>query len=329
MERGVSMKAIRISEHGGPESLRYEEIQVPEPGPGEARVRVSAAGVNFIDVYQRTGAYPGQLPFIPGLEAAGQVDALGEGVSGLSEGDHVAFAMSPGAYAEYVRVPAWKLVPVNVTLVEARVAAAVMLQGMTAHYLSHSTFPLREGHTALVHAAAGGVGLLLVQLAKLRGARVIGSVGTEEKAQLARGAGADETILYEQEDFSERARELTDGEGVDVVYDSVGQATFEGSLDSLKRRGYLVLYGQSSGAVPPLDLQTLNSKGGLFVTRPSLAQYAADREELMWRAESLFTWIGQGNLDVRVGGAYRLEDAADAHRDLEGRTTTGKLILLP
>lgn len=323
------MQAITVSQYGGPEQLEYGEAPAPEPGPGEARVRVSAAGVNFIDVYQRTGAYPGQLPFTLGLEAAGQVDALGEGVSELSEGDHVAFAMSPGAYAEYVCVPAWKLVPVNVTLVEARVAAAVMLQGMTAHYLSHSTFPLAEGHTALVHAAAGGVGLLLVQMAKLRGARVIGTVGTEEKARLARSAGADETILYEEEDFSQSARELTGGEGVDVVYDSVGQATFERSLDILKRRGYLVLYGQSSGAVPPLDLQTLNSKGGLFVTRPSLAQYAADREELMWRAGSLFTWIGQGNLDVRVGGAYHLEDAANAHRDLEGRTTTGKLILLP
>ncbi len=323
------MQAITVSEYGGPEKLEYGEAPTPEPSPGEARVRVSAAGVNFIDVYQRTGAYPGQLPFTPGLEAAGQVEALGEGVSELSEGDYVAFAMSPGAYAEYVCVPAWKLVPVNVTLVEARVAAAVMLQGMTAHYLSHSTFPLREGHTALVHAAAGGVGLLLVQMAKLRGARVIGTVGTEEKSQLAKGAGADETILYEEEDFSRKARELTDGEGVDVVYDSVGQATFEGSLDSLKQRGYLVLYGQSSGAVPPLDLQTLNSKGGLFVTRPSLAQYAAGREELMWRAGSLFTWIGQGNLDVRIGGAYHLQDAADAHRDLEGRTTTGKLILLP
>lgn len=323
------MKGIRVNEYGGPEALCYEDLPLPEPGPGEARVRVSAAGVNFIDVYQRTGAYTGELPFTPGLEGSGEVDAVGEGVESLSAGDFVAFAMSPGAYAEHVCVPAWKLVPVNVTMVEARVAAAVMLQGMTAHYLSHSTFPLREGHTALVHAAAGGVGLLLVQLAKMRGARVIGTVGTEEKAQLARSAGADEVILYEEEDFAARARELTGGEGVDVVYDSVGKATFEGSLDSLRSRGYLVLYGQSSGPVPPLDLQRLNAKGGLFVTRPSLAQYAADREELMWRAESLFSWIGQGNLDVRIGGAYHLEDAAQAHRDLESRATTGKLILLP
>ncbi|WP_047863769.1 quinone oxidoreductase family protein [Rubrobacter aplysinae] len=323
------MKGIKVNEYGGPETLRYEDLPAPEPGPGEARIRVSAAGVNFIDVYQRTGAYPGQLPFIPGLEGSGEVDAVGEGVEEISAGDFVAFAMSPGAYAEYVCVPAWKLVPVNVTMVEARVAAAVMLQGMTAHYLSHSTFPLREGHTTLVHAAAGGVGLLLVQLAKMRGARVIGTAGTEEKAELARSAGADEVILYEREDFAARVGELTGGEGVDVVYDSVGQATFEGSLDSLKRRGYLVLYGQSSGPVPPLDLQTLNSKGGLFVTRPSLGQYSADREELLWRAESLFSWIGQGNLDVRIGGAYHLQDAAQAHRDLEGRETTGKLILLP
>lgn len=323
------MKGIRISEYGGPEALRYEESPALEPAPGEARVRVSAAGVNFIDVYQRTGIYPGQLPFTLGLEGSGEVEAIGEDVDDLSVGDFVAFAMSPGAYAEYVCVPAWKLVPVNVTMVEARVAAAVMLQGMTAHYLSHSTFPLKEGHTALVHAAAGGVGLLLVQLAKMRGARVIGTVGTEEKAQLARSAGADEVILYEQEDFSARTRDLTGGEGVDVVYDSVGRATFDKSLDSLKPRGYLVLYGQSSGQVPPLDLQVLNSKGGLFVARPSLGQYAATREELVWRAESLFSWIGQGNLDVRIGGAYRLEDAAQAHRDLEGRGTTGKLILLP
>jgi NADPH2:quinone reductase len=323
------MKKITVSEYGGPEQLVYGEAPVPEPEPGEARVKLSAVGVNFIDVYQRTGIYPGQLPFTPGLEGSGEVDAVGDGVDGLSAGDFVAFAMSPGAYAEYVCVPAWKLVPVNVTMVEARIAAAVMLQGMTAHYLSHSTFPLKEGHTALVHAAAGGVGLLLVQLAKMRGARVIGTVGTEEKAQLARSAGADEVILYEQEDFSARTRDLTGGEGVDVVYDSVGRATFDKSLDSLKPRGYLVLYGQSSGQVPPLDLQVLNSKGGLFVTRPSLGQYAATREELVWRAESLFSWIGQGNLDVRIGGAYRLEDAAQAHRDLEGRGTTGKLILLP
>ena len=323
------MKAVRFSEFGGPEVLRYEDIPVPEPGPGEVRVRLAASGVNFIDVYQRTGLYPGDLPRTLGNEGAGEVEALGEGVEEFSEGDFVAFAGVPGAYAEYVIAPAEKLVPFNVTYVEARMAAAVMLQGMTAHYLTHSTFPLQEGHTALVHAAAGGVGLLLCQLAKMRGATVIGTVSTEEKAELARGAGADEVILYTQQDFVEETRRITGGIGVDVVYDSVGKTTFDGSLDSLKRRGYLVLFGASSGPVPPLDLQVLNQKGGLFVTRPSLAQYTATREELLWRAESLFTWIGQNNLSVRIGGAYKLSEADQAHRDLEGRRTTGKLILLP
>ena len=323
------MKAVRFSEFGGPEVLRYEDVPVPEPGPGEVRVRLAASGVNFIDVYQRTGLYPGDLPRTLGNEGAGEVEALGEGVEEFSEGDFVAFAGVPGAYAEYVIAPAEKLVPFNVTYVEARMAAAVMLQGMTAHYLTHSTFPLQEGHTALVHAAAGGVGLLLCQLAKMRGATVIGTVSTEEKAKLARGAGADEVILYTQQDFVEETRRITGGTGVDVVYDSVGKTTFDGSLDSLKRRGYLVLFGASSGPVPPLDLQVLNQKGGLFVTRPSLAQYTATREELLWRAESLFTWIGQNNLSVRIGGAYKLSEADQAHRDLEGRKTTGKLILLP
>ena len=323
------MKAVRINEFGGPEVLSYEDVPVPEPGPGEARIRLAASGVNFIDVYQRTGLYPGELPRTMGNEGAGEIEALGEGVEEFSEGDFVAFAGVPGAYAEYVVAPANRLVPFNVTYVEARMAAAVMLQGMTAHYLTHSTFPLREGQTALVHAAAGGVGLLLCQLAKMQGARVIGTVSTEEKAELARGAGADEVILYTEQDFVEETRRITGGEGVDVVYDSVGKTTFEGSLDSLKPRGYLVLFGASSGPVPPVDLQVLNQKGGLFVTRPSLAHYTATREELLWRAESLFTWIGQNNLDVRIGGAYRLSEADQAHRDLEGRKTTGKLILLP
>lgn len=323
------MKAVRIHEFGGPENLRYEDVPVPEPGPGEARVRLAASGVNFIDVYQRTGLYPGELPRTLGLEGAGEVEALGEGVEGLSEGDFVAFAGVPGAYAEYVVAPTDKLVPFNVTYVEARVAAAIMLQGMTAHYLTHSTFPLQEGQTALVHAAAGGVGLLLCQLAKMRGATVIGTVSTQEKAELAKGAGADEVILYTEQDFVEETRRITGGEGVDVVYDSVGKTTFDGSLDSLKPRGYLVLFGASSGPVPPVDLQVLNQKGGLFVTRPSLAHYTATREELMWRAESLFTWIGQNNLSVRIGGTYRLSEVDQAHRDLEGRKTTGKLILLP
>ena len=323
------MKAIRVNEQGGPEVLSYEDVDLPEPGPGEARVRLAASGVNFIDVYQRTGLYPNETPFTLGQEGAGEVDAVGEGVEELSVGDYVAFASVLGSYAEYAVVPAEKLVPFNVTLVEARVAAAVMLQGMTAHYLTHSTFPLEEGHTALVHAAAGGVGLLLCQMAKMRGATVIGTAGTEEKAKLAREAGADEVILYTEEDFVEETKRITGGEGVDVVYDSVGKDTFDGGLDLLKRRGYMVLFGASSGPVPPLDPQVLNQKGGLYLTRPSLAQYSATREELLWRAESLFAWIGNNALEVRIGGTYPLADARRAHEDLEGRRTTGKLILIP
>src|ERR687898_145993 len=305
------MKAIRIHEFGGPEVLGYEDVEIPEPGPGQARVKLAASGVNFIDVYQRTGLYPGDLPRTLGLEGAGEVDAVGEGVDDVSPGDYVAFASTPGSYAEYV------------------VAAAAMLQGMTAHYLTHSTFPLEEGQTALVHAAAGGVGHLLVQLAKMRGATVIGTAGTEEKAKLAREAGADEVILYTEQDFVEETNRITGGEGVHVVYDSVGKETFDGSLDVLRTRGYMVLFGASSGPVPPFDPQTLNQKGGLFLTRPALAQYTATREELLWRAESLFSWIGQNNLDIRIGGTYSLETAEQAHRDLEGRKTTGKLLLIP
>ena len=323
------MKAIRVNENGGPEVLSYEDVEVLEPGPGQALVRLAASGVNFIDIYQRTGTYPMDLPFTLGQEGAGEIEAVGEGVEVVSPGDYVAFANLMGAYAEYIVAPAERLVPFNVTLVEARLAAAVMLQGMTAHYLTHSTFPLEEGQTALVHAAAGGVGLLLCQLAKMRGATVIGTVGTEEKAQLAKGAGADEVILYTEQDFVEETERITNGEGVDVVYDSVGKDTFDGSLDVLRPRGYMVLFGASSGPVPPLDPQILNQKGGLFLTRPALAQHTATREELLWRAQSLFSWIGQNNLDVRIGGTYELSDAEQAHRDLEGRKTTGKLILLP
>ena len=323
------MKAVRINEFGGPEALEIEDIEVPEPGPGQARVKLAASGVNFIDVYQRTGLYPGDLPRTLGLEGAGEVDAVGDGVEDISPGDYVAFASTPGSYAEYVVAPAETLVPFNATLVEARVAAAVMLQGMTAHYLTHSTFPLQEGQTALVHAAAGGVGLLLVQLAKMRGAIVIGTAGTEEKAQLAREAGADEVILYTEQDFVEETERITDGEGVHVVYDSAGKDTFDGGLDVLRPRGYMVLFGASSGHVEPLDPQVLNQKGGLFLTRPALWQYTANREELLWRAESLFSWIGQNNLSVRIGGTYELSDVEQAHRDLEGRKTTGKLLLVP
>ena len=323
------MKAIRIHEFGGPEALSYEDVETSEPGPGQARVKLAASGVNFIDVYQRTGLYPGDLPRPLGLEGAGEVDAVGEGVDDVSPGDYVAFASTPGSYADYVVAPAENLVPFNPTLVEARVAAAAMLQGMTAHYLTHSTFPLEEGQTALVHAAAGGVGLLLVQLAKMRGANVIGTTGTEEKAQLAKEAGADEVILYTEQDFVEETERITDAEGVHVVYDSVGQATFDGGLDVLRPRGYMVLFGASSGPVEPLDPQVLNQKGGLFLTRPSLAQYTLTREELLWRAENILSWIGQNNLDVRIGGTYELSDVAQAHQDLEGRKTTGKLLLIP
>jgi len=323
------VKAIRVNENGGPEVLSYEDVEVLEPGPGQALVRLAASGVNFIDIYQRTGTYPMDLPFTLGQEGAGEIESVGEGVEEVSPGDYVAFANLMGAYAEYIVAPAERLVSFNVTLVEARLAAAVMLQGMTAHYLTHSTFPLEEGQTALVHAAAGGVGLLLCQLAKMRGATVIGTAGTKEKAQLAKGAGADEVILYTEQDFVEETERLTNGEGVDVVYDSVGKDTFDGSLDVLRPRGYMVLFGASSGPVPPLHPQILNQKGGLFLTRPALAQYTATREELLWRAQSLFSWIGQNNLDVRIGGTYELSDAEQAHRDLEGRKTTGKLILLP
>src|ERR687897_2189305 len=322
------MKAIRVNKQGGPEILSYEDVEVTEPGEGKARVKLAASGVNFIDIYQRTGLYSRETPFTLGLEGAGEVEAVGEGVEEISKGDYVAFAGVPGAYAEYIIAPAERLVPFNVTLVEARVAAAVMLQGMTAHYLTHSTFPLQEGQTALVHAAAGGVGLLLCQMAKMRGATVIGTTGTEEKAQLAREAGADKVILYTEQDFVEETNRITGGEGVHVVYDSVGKDTFDGSLDCLRRRGYMVLFGGSSGQVPPFDIQTLHLQGGLFLTRPALAQYTATREELLWRAESLFSWIGQNNLNVRIGGTYSLEDAAQAHRDLEGRKTTGKLLLI-
>src|SRR4028118_1723688 len=281
---GSRVKAIRVNEHGGPKVLAYEDVELPEPGPGQARIRTAASGVNFIDVYMREGVYPGEPPFTLGLEGAGEVEAVGEGVEEVSVGDFVAWAGVPGSYAEGVVAPANKLVPFNVTMVEARVAAAIMLQGMTAHYLTHSTFPLEEGHTALVHAAAGGVGLLLCQMAKMRGATGRGTAGTEEKAALAREAGADEVILYREQDFAAETERITGGEGVDVVYDSVGKDTFVQSLDCLKTRGYMVLFGGSSGQVPPFDLQILNQQGGPYGTRPALAQYTRTRAALPWRA---------------------------------------------
>ena len=320
------MRAIRVHEIGGAEVLGVEEIAAPTPGEGEARVKIAAAGVNFIDVYQRTGAYKMPLPFTPGMEGAGIVDAVGSGVTGVKVGDRVAYAMQAGSYAEQVIVPAWKLVPVP-NAVELDAAAAVMLQGMTAHYLALSTFPLAKGHRALVHAAAGGVGLLLTQIAKRLGATVYATVSTEQKAELARGAGADEVIRYDQTDFAEEVKRFTGGAGLDVVYDSVGKDTFDRSMSVLRPRGMMVLYGQSSGAVPPVDPQRLNSGGSLFLTRPTLGHHISSPVELRRRAGDLFDWIASGELKVRIGERHPLEEAGVAHERLTGRKTTGKVLL--
>ncbi len=322
------MKAVRVHTYGGPEVLRYEEMPVPEPRAGDALVAVEVAGVNYVDTYQRTGQYGRQLPFIPGLEGAGTVAAVGEDVTLVSPGDRVAWAMGGGSYAQYAVLPAQELVPVP-DGIESRVAGAVMLQGMTAHYLSHSTYPLRAGDTALIHAAAGGVGHLLVQMAKRRDARVIATCSTTEKAVVVRHFGADEVILYTKEDFQEAVDRVTNGQGVDVVYDSVGKTTFHKSLDCLRPRGYLVLFGQASGPVAPLDPQVLNAKGSLYLTRPSLGHYVATRDELLWRATDLFDWIAGGELEVQIDRTFPLVEAADAHRYIEGRKTRGKLLLTP
>ena len=323
------MHAIRIHEHGGPEVLRYDEVPTSEPGPGEARVRVEAAGLNYIDIYHRTGLYPSaNMPFMPGMEGAGVVEAVGPDVTEVNVGDRVAYAMHQGSYGESAVVPSWLLVPLPDAL-DTQSAAAAMLQGMTAHYLTHSTYPLGTGDTVLVHAAAGGVGLLLIQMAKTLGARVLGTVSTAEKAQLAKTAGTDEVILYTQTDFESEVTRLTDGHGVDVVYDSVAKTTFDKSLNCLRPRGYLVLFGQSSGSVPPFDLSRLSSNGSLFVTRPSLAHHAASREELMSRAGDLFRWIAAGTLKLRIDRTFPLQDAAAAHRALEGRQTAGKVLMIP
>lgn len=314
------MKAIRVHETGGPEQLRLEEVPVPEPGPGEALVKVAASGVNYIDVYHRTGLYKLDLPFTPGMEGAGTVQAVGEHTSFVTPGQRVAWAMKIGSYAEFVVVPAWLLVPVPEST-GFDTAAAAMLQGMTAHYLTHSTFALRQGHAALVHAAAGGVGLLLVQMAKQMGAFVIGTASTEEKRQLARDAGADHVTSYD--DFVEEVKRLTDKRGVDVVYDSVARDTFAKGLDCLHPRGMMVLFGQSSGKLDPVDLSILNTKGSLYVTRPSLGYYTQNREELLWRASDVLN----GSIEYRIHHRYALGEAAQAHRDLESRGTTGKLII--
>ena len=321
------MRVIRIHATGGADRLQFEEVPVPEPGPGEVRVRVAAAGINFVDTYKRSGLYPVSLPHILGQEAAGVVSALGPDVTGFAVGDEVAGVNMGGAYAEETLAPAARLVrvPVGVTL---ETAAALLLQGLTAHYLATDTFPLRPGDTALVHAAAGGVGLLLVQLAKQRGVRVLATVGTEEKAALAREAGADEVCLYTREDFSVAARRFTEGRGVDVVYDAVGQSTFEGSLNSLRPRGMLVSYGNASGPVPPFSPLVLSQKGSLFLTRPSLGDYTQTPEELQMRAAELLEAVRSGALHVRIGARFPLAEAAAAHRALEGRKTTGKVLLV-
>lgn len=322
------MKAIVVETCGAPEMMVYREAEKPQPKAGEALVKLEAIGLNFIDVYHRTGLYPLPRPFIPGMEAAGVIEAIGEGVTQVKAGDRVAYAMYPGAYAEYSTVPVWKLVHVP-SNVSAEQAAAAMLQGMTAHYLVTSVYPLKAGETALIHAAAGGVGLLLIQMVKNIGGRVIGTVSTTAKADLARAAGADEVILYTEQDFETETRRLTDGKGVAVVYDSVGKDTFLKSLNCLAPRGMLALFGQSSGSVPPFDPGLLAQKGSLFLTRPSLAHYAATPEELLWRAGEIFKWIGAGKLHLRIEKTFPLADAAEAHRQLEGRKTTGKVLLIP
>ena len=320
------MKAIQVSEVGGPEVLKLAELPVPEPKPNEAIVELKASGVNFIDVYFREGRYPAAVPFVDGQEGAGIVSAIGPEVTNVKIGDRVAYTGVLGSYAQYAAIPAARLVQIPED-VSFALAAAVMLQGMTAHYLLNSTYKLQSGETALVHAAAGGVGLLLVQLAKRIGARVIATAGSQEKAVLAREAGADECINYNEEDFEVETRKLTDGHGVHVVYDGVGKATFEKDLNVLRPRGFLVLFGGSSGAVPPFDLIRLSQKGSLYITRPTLANYVATREDLEWRSREILDLVGSGALKVRIHHSYALEDAAEAHRDLEGRKTTGKLLL--
>ena len=322
------MKAMRFHQHGGPEVLVYEDVAAPEPGPGEAVVQIEASGLNYIDTYHRDGLYPVELPCTPGMEAAGIVARVGAGVSDIKEGDRVAYAGSMGAYAEQATVPAASLVPLP-DGVSSEVGAAAMLQGITAHYLVHGSYALGNGDTALIHAGAGGVDLLLIQMAKRLGARVLTTVSTAEKAELARGAGADEVILYTERDFAEETMALTDGRGADVVYDSVGKTTFDKSLDVLRPLGYLVLFGQSSGPVDPIDPGILNVKGSLFLTRPTMAHYIQTREALLQRAGDVLNWLGSGELDLRIGARFALSEAADAHRALQGRKTTGKVVLLP
>ena len=321
------MKAIQVKPTGGPEVLELVELSVPQAKANDAIVKIAAAGVNFIDVYYREGRYKAVVPFVPGQEAAGEVVAVGPDVTGVKVGDRVAYTNVLGSYAEYASVPADRLVKIPEG-VSYQQAAAAMLQGMTAHYLAHDTYPLKKGETALIHAAAGGVGLLLVQMAHNLGALVIGTTSTEEKARLARDAGADEVVWYTQTDFEPETRRLTAGKGVDVVYDSVGKTTFEKGLNILRPRGYMVLFGGSSGPVPPFDLIQLSQKGSLYVTRPTLVHYIATREELEQRSTAVFSMIAASKLKLRIEHTYPMKDAARAHHDLESRKTSGKLLLL-
>jgi NADPH2:quinone reductase len=322
------MRGIQIKRYGGPEVLEYGELPEPVPGRGEALVRVRVAGVNFTDVYQRTGTYPGVLPFTPGVEGVGVVEKVGSGVTDVKVGARVGWVMIKGGYAELVALPAQRLVPIPDD-VDDRTAAALLLQGMTAHFLLTDCYHVKKGEWILIHAAAGGVGLLITQVARMLGARIIGTTSTEEKAALAREAGADEIVLYTKDDFQEGARRITGGEGVSVVYDSVGKTTFLKSLDSLRVRGYMVLFGGSSGPAPTIDPMILYHKGALFLTRPTLAHYVSTREELLRRAGEVFAWAAKGELKVRAVHDYPLADAAKAHADLEARRTTGKILLIP
>lgn len=328
LESKATMKAIQVKQVGGPEAMEVVDVPVPQPKASEAVVKLAASGVNFIDIYYREGRYKAALPFVPGQEGAGVVTEVGSEVKSVEAGERVAWCGQLGAYAEYAAVPADRLVPIPVGVSDQQ-AAAAMLQGMTAQYLSHSTYPLKKGETALIHAAAGGVGLLLVQMAHHIGARVIGTVSTEEKAKLASAAGADEIIFYTRADFEAETKRLTGGKGVDVLYDSVGKTTFEKGLNVLRPRGMMVLFGGSSGAVPPFDPIVLTQKGSLYLTRPSLTNYIATREELLERSGAVFDMLARGKLKLRVEHTYPLAEAQRAHRDLEGRKTTGKLLLIP
>ena len=322
------MKLIEVSKTGGPEELKVVEKPKPIPGPSEALVKIAATGVNFIDVYFRIGLYKADLPFTPGNEASGIVEAVGASVTDLKPGDRVAYAMHRGSYAEYAVVPAAVLVKLPDS-VDLNTAAAAMLQGMTAHYLTHSTFPLKKGDKVLVHAAAGGAGRLIVQMAKMLGATVYGTAGSDAKAAIAKECGADEVIVYTRDDFAAEVKKFTGGKGVDVIYDSVGATTFLKGLDIIRPRGMMALFGQSSGPVAPIDPNILNPKGSLFLTRPSLAHHCLTREELMWRAGDVLNWIGSGKLNIHIDKTYPLADAAQAHKDLEGRKTVGKVLLIP